>query len=75
MKYLAQLNDSAKSESFDTEGEALGYIAENFQTEADEIGTWKDEDGRTLVWMTQDVADAAADNSDVIATITETEEQ
>ena len=75
MKYQAELNDSGKSECFDTEDDALAYIAENFQTKADEIGTWKDEDGRTLVWMTQEDADAAADNSDVIATITETEEQ
>jgi hypothetical protein len=71
--YLAELNDGGKSESFDTMEEALAYIAKNFQTEADEIGTWEDEDGRTLVWMTQDDADAAEDNSDVIATITESD--
>jgi hypothetical protein len=70
--YLAELNDGGKSESFDTMEEALAYIAKNFQTEADEIGTWEDE-GRTLVWMTQDDADAAEDNSDVIATITESD--
>jgi hypothetical protein len=75
MKYQAELNDSGKSECFDTEDDALAYIAENFQTEWENIGTWEDEDGRTLVFMTQDVADAAADDSDVIAIITETEEQ
>jgi len=70
MKYQAELNDSGKSECFDTEDDALAYIAESFQTEWENIGTWEDEDGRTLVFMTQDAADAAADNSDVIATIT-----
>jgi hypothetical protein len=70
MKYQAELNDSGKSECFDTEDDALAYIAENFQTEWENIGTWEDEDGRTLVFMTQDAADAAANNSDVIATIT-----
>lgn len=73
MKYLAELNDGGKSESFDTMEEALAYIAKNFRTEADEIGTWEDEDGRTLVWMTQEDADAAEDNSDLIATITESD--
>jgi hypothetical protein len=71
--YLAELNDGGKSASFDTMEEALEYIAKNFRTEADEIGTWEDEDGRTLVWMTQEDADAAEDNSDVIATITESD--
>ena len=69
--YIAELNDGGKSESFDTMEDALAYIAQNFQTEADDLGTWEDEDGRTLIWMTQDAADAADDNSDVIATITE----
>lgn len=71
--YLAELNDGGKFESFETMEEALAYIAKNFQTEADELGTWEDEDGRALVWMTQEDADAAEDNSDVIATITESD--
>jgi len=71
--YLAELNTGGKSKSFETMEKAFAYIAKNFQTEADEIGTWEDEDGRTLVWMTQDDADAAEDNSDVIATITESD--
>lgn len=71
--YLAELNDGGKYESFETMEGAMAYIAKNFQTESDELGTWEDEDGRTLVWMTQDAADAADDNSDVIATITEKE--
>jgi hypothetical protein len=58
------------SACFDAEDDALAYIAESFQTEWENIGTWEDEDGRTLVFMTQDAADAAADNSDVIAKIT-----
>ena len=68
--YLAELNDGGKSASFDTIEEALEYVANNFQTEANDLGTWDDEDGRTLVWMTQEAADVY-DNSDVIATITE----
>ena len=32
-----------------------------------------DGDSRTLVWLTQDDADAAEDGSNVIATITETD--
>ena len=54
----------------DTEDDALAYIAESFQTEWENIGTWEDEDGRTLIFMTQDAADAAADNSAEIAKIT-----
>ena len=71
--YIAELNDGGKSESFDTMEDALAYIAQNFQTESGDLGTWEDEDGRTLIWMTQDAADAADDNSDVIATITESD--
>ncbi len=69
--YLAELNDGGKSESFDTMDEALAYIAKNFRTEADDLGTWNNDDETTLVWMTQDEADEADDNADVIATITE----
>ena len=68
--YLAELNDGGKSASFDSMEEALEYVARNFQTEANDLGTWDDEDGRTLVWMTQEAADVY-DNSDVIATVTE----
>lgn len=71
--YLAELNDGGKSASFDTMEEALEYVAENFGTEAEELGTWEDEDGRMLVWMTQEEEEDASDNSDVIATITETD--
>jgi hypothetical protein len=69
MKYTAELNDGGKSESFETMEDTLAYIAENFRTDADDLGTWEDESGRTLVWMTQDAADAAEDDSDVIAAI------
>jgi hypothetical protein len=68
--YLAELNDGGKSASFATMAEALEYIAKNYQTDADELGTWSNDDIETLVWMTQDAADAAEDNSDVIAAIT-----
>jgi hypothetical protein len=73
-QYLAELNDGGKSASFDTMEDALAYIAKNFQTEANDLGTWEDEDGRTLLWMTQEDADEAEDNSDVIATITENDQ-
>ncbi|MFN6191212.1 MAG: hypothetical protein ACK48S_09810 [Planctomycetia bacterium] len=68
--YLAELNDGGKSASFDTMEEALKYVAKNFRTEADELGTWSNDDTETLVWMTQEDADTAEDNSDVIATVT-----
>jgi len=71
--YLAELNDGGKSASFDTMEEALEYIAKNFRTEADELGTWSNDDIETLVWMNQEDADTAEDNSDVIATITESD--
>lgn len=71
--YLAELNDGGKSESFDTMEEALEYVAKNFRTEADELGTWSNDDIQTLVWMTQDAADEAETNEDVIATITESD--
>ena len=71
--YLAELNDGGKSESFDTLEAALEYIAETFRTESDEIGTWSNDGLETLVWMTHEAADAADDNSDVIATITESD--
>lgn len=71
--YLAELNDGGKSASFDTMEEALEYIAKNFRTEADELGTWSNDDIETLVWMTQDAADEAEGNEDVIATITESD--
>ena len=70
---LAELNDGGKSESFDTMEAALGYIEKNFRTESDDLGTWSNDGIETLVWMTQDDADAADDNSDVIATITESD--
>jgi hypothetical protein len=69
--YLAELNDGGKSASFDSMDEALEYIADNFWTESDELGTWSNDGIETLIWMTQDEADEAEDNSDVIATITE----
>jgi len=68
--YAAELNDGGKSAEFATIEAAIDYIAANFRTDAADLGTWDDEDGKTLVWMTQDAADAAEDNSDVIATIT-----
>jgi 2'-5' RNA ligase len=71
--YLAELNDGGKSESFDTMKEALAYIAENFRTDAAELGTWSNDDSETLVWMNQDAADEAEGNEDVIAAITEIE--
>jgi 2'-5' RNA ligase len=69
MKHIATLNDGGKAAELETLAAAMEYIAANFQIEADELGTWEDEDGTTLVWTTQDAADAAEDNSDVIATI------
>jgi hypothetical protein len=71
--YLAQLNDGGKSASFDSIESALEYIAKNFRTEADKLGTWSNDDVETLVWMTQDAADEAEGNEDVIATITESD--
>ena len=71
--FLTELNDGGKSESFESQEEALAFIAQNHLTDADELGTWEDEDSRTLVWLTQDDADAAEDGSNVIATITETD--
>ena len=71
--FITELNDGGKSESFESQEEALAFIAQNHLTDADELGTWEDEDSRTLVWMTQDDADAAEDGSNVIATITETD--
>jgi hypothetical protein len=71
--YIAELNDGGKSAFFDTMEGALKYIAKNFRTEADELGTWSNDDIETLVWMTQDAADEAEDNSDVIATITKSD--
>ena len=71
--YLAELNDGGKSESFDTMEAALAYIEKNFRTESDDLGTWSNDGIETLVWMTQEAADAADDNSDVIATITESD--
>ena len=72
-KYIAELNDGGKSSSFKTREEALAYIAENFRTEADELGTWSNDGIEILVWMTQEEADDSEDNCDVIATITESE--
>ena len=71
--YLAELNDGGKSASFDTMEEALEYVAKNFRTEADELGTWSNDDTETLVWMTKEDAETAEDNSDVISVITESE--
>lgn len=72
--YLAELNDGGKNGTFDTMEEALEYIAKNFRTEASELGTWQNSPGEeTLVWVTQEDADAAEDNSDVIATIIESD--
>ena len=71
--YLAEINDGGKFASFGTMEDALDYIATNFRTDADSIGTWDDDAGRTLVWMTQEDADASCDNSDVIAIITESD--
>jgi hypothetical protein len=68
--YLAELNDGGKSAKFATMEEALEYIAKNLQADAEKLGTWSNDDLETLVWMTQDAADAAEDNSDVIAAIT-----
>jgi hypothetical protein len=70
-QYFAKLNDGGKSASFDTREDAMEYIAQNFRTEADELGTWSNDDIETLVWMTQDVADEAEGNENVIAAITE----
>jgi len=71
--YLAELNDGGKSASFDTMKESLEYIAKNFRTEADELGTWSNDDIETLVWMNQNAADEAEGNEDVIATIIESD--
>jgi hypothetical protein len=69
--FRADLNDGGKSAEFDSMEAALAYIAKNFQTEADELGTAEiDGTDETHVWMTQDDADDAQDGSDVIAVIT-----
>ena len=69
--YLAKLNDGGKEASCVTLRDALAWIAKNYRTSAEHLGTWEDEDGRTLVWMTQEDVDSAEDNSDVIAVIEE----
>ena len=75
MKYLAQLNDGGKKDTSDTMEEAMEFIAKNFGTESHKLGTWQNNPGEeTLVWMTQEEADEAEGNADVIATITELEE-
>lgn len=72
--YLAELNDGGKSESFESMEEALEYIAYNFQTESDELGTHEiDGTEETHVWMTQEEADDAYSSYDVIAVITESD--
>jgi hypothetical protein len=71
--YLAKLNDGGKSASFDTMEKALEYVAKNFRTEADELGTWSNDDTETLIWMTQDAADEAEGFEYVIATITKSD--
>jgi len=73
MKYLTELNDGGKSATFDSMAEAMEYIAKNFRTEADDLGTWSNDDIETLVWMTQDEADEAEGNEDVIAVITKSD--
>lgn len=69
--YIAELNDGGKHAECDSMQDALEYIAKEFMTDAESLGTWVDEDGSTLVWMTQDAADEADGNADVIAMITE----
>jgi hypothetical protein len=66
--FLAELKNG-NSGKFCDRAAALDFIAAEYDLDADDLGVWTDEDGRELVWPTQEAADAAEDSSDVIATI------
>lgn len=76
-KYIVDSTSSQSRETFDTMEEALECVSRWFHIPSADLGTWDngETDGvtETYVWASQEEADEADDNNDVLAVITEKE--